>query len=361
MTDFFKISSTKLPKPGECYRERVFSIQQGIEPSEAMAFGTVIHACIEHHVAHGEWPSYSEMMEIPGNYDDPGVSLLDFPSVWFEAQQILPFLSQHVLPLIGEGAECEVDTAKWGVASKALGVHFTGFIDMLELDLEAGEARITDWKTRSNFAYAPRGENFRNDVQLRYYAALTARFYGLHSVTVRHVNILRPSKGGPDLLIEQTTHTVEHLRDFWGWVREAAGYMANRAPIDTAPTRTSCWNYGGCPFADQCPSIYPQQTSPFQLLAIEENMRINSPQAPPEVPPTPWRDRGIVELKKITKTREAGFKAIGVYTVGQLMCWLDENAEGKWWNPIAGLGQKGAEDLLEEIDALRAQIAVEEQ
>lgn len=334
-----RISSTRLPKQGGCYRAAAFGLTRNIQSNEAMAFGSVVHAAIEHRLNEGDWPELAQMLVIPGNYEDPAVSMLDYPGVWHEAEGMFPWLEDNVIDLVNNvSVQCEVDVEGWATRPPP-GITFGGYIDALEADV----MRITDWKTRSSFAYAPRGADFANDVQLRYYAALACRALGWPEVTVRHVNILRPSKGGPALLIEEFTHQAADLYEFFGWVVESALYLKDHIdhPNTAATQRTKCMEYGGCAFADLC--AFGDGVTVFGGAYKEKMMQVNSPQAAPNAALPPIPQRPPVDMKSVKPSMVEHLPAT-IAALAELVA-----SDPKWYKDIPRVGKKGAQDIEAEL------------
>ena len=189
-----RVSSTSIGTYLGCPRMYAYELNTGQtkKANEAMAFGTLVHACIEYRLADPEhrWPTKAQVVKMKGNYDDPKLALIYFPHLWDEVEQMLDFLVPE--DYVGSGEfhiEWSLDDA--GVYACDGAVQCGGFVDLLDLENKT----IWDWKTRSDLRYAPKTrEDFLDNPQLMYYAAAIAQHFDLPYVHVGHINLIRPSR-----------------------------------------------------------------------------------------------------------------------------------------------------------------------
>lgn len=355
-----RISSTQIQEFLKCPRSWARRLAgEELLPSEAMAFGTLLHACIEFFIDNGSWPSVWDVQGMEGNYDDPAVAYAAHPHLWDEVVQCFEVF-EEALPKLGLGSVThqEQNVEEWDFDIN--GVVLGGYIDMLDPE----NCRIIDWKTRGVASAAPRGDDFRRNIQLRYYAALAAVHFGWMEVTVEHVTILRPSKnrGQSRIMRESTTFDSDDLLAFLDWLRWLMPQMQkvaeNPFPWNVLPNRQakSCFQYGACDFYNDCPVTQFPGLRPLECYTEEaRRMRINSPQAPDDPKPVPMRRRSL-DAAGCKPKMTSILNDQGVLSIGDLVRFLGEDVPDE--ERVAkliqfkGIGKKGAADLLENLDLL---------
>lgn len=255
MTDSVKISSTRLGRYIDCPRKARLAYDGEKPPSRKMAWGTVFHAVVEFRLGRGRWPTRKEFWKLEGNYEDPRQSEILYPGL---LKEVLDLYGDHepLLAIIDElrsieDMVVEQPMADWDLRLGSEEVLATGYYDVLV----PSQRLIVDWKTRSNFRYAPKTSgDFRDNDQLMYYAAaLVQRNPEWPSVTVRHVNVLRETAA---IVVYESEIPAFLLKSTWKalgdkWADEYARAM--RADPGDVPTDTSaCYKYGPCAWLQEC-------------------------------------------------------------------------------------------------------------
>jgi len=241
-----------------------FERKNAFVTSYPMAVGTLFHAIKEWEMTHnGRTPSKTRVKLMEGNYEDPSQAMGAHPDAYDEARSMADvytldrFFDTSRLDALA--VEAAVDDWNVVVHPESGGVLLGGYIDVLDIERQT----IHDWKTRGSFSYAPETyQDFLDNVQLCYYAGLAARQYDWPEATVRHINVLRPSKGG------WADKPVEHTIPRW-YLDEAVDVVENEVIPDMITTYKTyrehdathternagaCWDYGGCPHRTQCPA-----------------------------------------------------------------------------------------------------------
>lgn len=264
----FRVSSTSLTTFLDCPRKWIynhFSRPESFVVSYPMAVGTLFHAIQEWRMTHnGQTPSLNRVKLMDGNYDPPSQALVDHPSAWEEAVEMArvypPDRWFDECPLDPEHRVIEASVDDWSIISRPDlgGVLLGGYIDVLDRHL----FRISDWKTRGGFRYAPETfQEFLDDVQLCYYAALAARQYEWPYAVVRHLNVQRTSKGKaseealheiPRWFLDGVLDTIEQevipqmIEAYKTYSEEGSAYVTRNS--------AACFKYGGCPHRTECPA-----------------------------------------------------------------------------------------------------------
>lgn len=280
-----KVSSTRLARYIGCPRKARLATDLGEAPaSQAMAYGTVFHACVEFYAERGRWPARSDLWKMTGNYSDPRDAVRAYPELWDNVRRYFDYEPVEAMARADfEGsAIAEKPLADYGLTLAGGRVLATGFFDVLDVENQT----IRDWKTRSSFRYAPiTAEDFHDNVQLAYYAAALAQVYpDWDYVIVQHRNVLRPREQATDRL----DHAVYEARiDRWYldrvWehldtVVAPAYYEAMTRPdIEALAARPeACYMYGTpCPYMATCRGLDPPEnlltsTSLLTLLGDDQ-------------------------------------------------------------------------------------------
>jgi hypothetical protein len=267
-----RISSTQLNDFKLCPRRWAFNYAGGLDEGagRAAAVGSVIHACLEHHISEGRWPTLAEVQAMPGNYDPPSAALAKWgDSLWAEAQASLaatPSPWQHI-PQGFETFEVEKSLEDWGLTIS--GVTLGGYVDLFALSEDGRRALVFDWKTKGAKAWGhrPNAESLHDNTQLLYYAACVAKANPtVREVQVAHANLLRvtdASKAQPADVIT-TVLAFHELEAFWrllvgelvpSLVHVSALY-ADPATREAIPAdRSACFAFGRCPHLARCNAL----------------------------------------------------------------------------------------------------------
>lgn len=272
-----RVSSTPLGKMLDCprkfwYGARELKPQIETKTSKEMAFGTIFHAFLEHRAIKGRWPTKGEFADMKGSYDDPIEAATRFPAQYKAAFAA----AQHLLSVRPDLAEfdddCELEKPLDDFGLEIGGVTASGFIDVFF----PSRRLIRDYKTRGSFGYIPRTiEDFHADSQLCYYGAAVAFAMGWDSITVEHVNVLRPKKPSDAHAIEVVTHAlpVGYLRGVWEYLdtqvvpdmKRLAETVADE--VDVPVNRGVCWKYGKCDHFNYCGADSTEESDdPFDFL-----------------------------------------------------------------------------------------------
>lgn len=254
-----RVSSTQFGVFESCpARWRFGYVEEGAEkqlPSRAMALGTVFHAIAERRLAFGRRPSLREVMRMEGNYEPPSAVLKLYGDELFDdAMKLHQGIDLSAL-FDGRGAPViEFDLESLEALHDVEGFTCGGYIDILWPDADV--PTLTDWKTRSSFAYAPKNkEEFVHQRQLPYYAAAWARGTGFEGdVRIEHVNV---HTGTGDVVVYDATLSRKELDDFWAdvvlvYLTTMRG-VVEADLIDVTRDDAACWKWGRlCPHADIC-------------------------------------------------------------------------------------------------------------
>lgn len=254
-----RVSSTRLGTfescPSKWFKEDMQG--KGIPNSFAMATGTVYHSIQEWVVERKFWPKKSDILALPGNYAPPGDSIRAFPECWDLAMTMArhvgnPRKHPELDWLDWDACKLEQDVEEWGESFCDGEVTAGGYIDALFPEQRV----IFDWKTRGSFRYAPDAVALATNMQLLYYAALSARRFGWEDCTVVHANVLRKSKPRLSVIKAQVTRsmldlTFEYIAEDLVPRMLAASKMD---PMDVYRDQTSCFEYGPCTHLSYCDS-----------------------------------------------------------------------------------------------------------
>jgi len=239
--DFWYQNRPRAPKP--------------VQPNAAMAFGTVFHAFMEFRGHRGRWPTKGEFTSMTGTYDDPIDSIRRFPKVYAPALHSAQWLyaNRPDLTTFDDDVEFEKPLDDFGLMLGD-GVTASGYLDVFL----PSRRTIRDYKTRSSFSYCPRTlDDFMQDSQQCYYGAAVAKAMGWDSIRVEHVNILRPEKGGPDVLQVGVELPIAYLEECWEkldlqTIPDMVQLLTLTDERDVPVSRGACWRYGKCQHFDYC-------------------------------------------------------------------------------------------------------------
>lgn len=179
-----------------------------------------------------------------------------------------------------------------------------GYLDVL--DLSGDEVVIRDHKTRADKRYAPSAVELATDLQLNIYAAaMFRRFPEAQTLSVGHINYVKPPKGRaadlPYILHEWEPvvflrHTpldrLSVVRNMSAVEREVEQMVAlsdptiapENTPFDT--TERACFAYNRpCPYAGICPKGFMLKTPPRPPSSTAP--ATSTPPPPPMRPPAP--------------------------------------------------------------------------
>lgn len=273
-----RLSSTPLGTYLQCPRKfwygwrEVGGPQLRSKVTEAMAFGTLVHAYLEFRGNKGRWPTQGEFAEMKGNYDDPIDAGRAFPKAHKDA-----FLTaQYVLANHPELLEFDLTDEHekplddFGLTFCDGTVTASGFIDVFL----GSKQTIRDYKTRGSFSYMPRtAEDFRADAQQCYYGAAVAGALGWDSIRVEHVNILRPDRGGPLVEVIGVDLPVAYLKAAWDYLDAQVVPEMKRLvetvedPRDVPVNRSTCFKYGKCLHFQYCGPTHDEASDdPFAFF-----------------------------------------------------------------------------------------------
>lgn len=257
-----RISSTPLGAYIDCPRK--FWYEHGavrphpVQANPPMAVGTCFHALVEFYQTHNNrWPSHREFEQMKGNYDDPIEAVNRFgKSVLDQAWEMAFYMEEHRPDLLElpEGASVEFNVETLGIEFYPGGPVAGGYLDVFIPE----QRLIRDWKCRGGFHYVPRTpDDFMKNVQLCYYAAIMAFHFGWDSVTVEHVNILRPDRGGPEILPIQYELPAFYLQGVWAHlvetvVPEMVAAHAEPDELEIERNIIACFKYGKCSHYTYC-------------------------------------------------------------------------------------------------------------
>lgn len=271
-----RISSSPLTSFVDCPRKAWFEYTpQGgepVKPNKAMATGTVFHAFMEFWLEHGRLPAKSEFRRLKGNYDDPIEAVKQFPSTYDAAMECALYVIEETDILEDlEGAEVEVDLEDFDLRPVPGGPVFGGYIDLFKKE----EQLIGDWKVRGGFHYVPRTyADFKANPQLCYYAACCAYIFGWEGhVTVQHINVLRPDRGGPEVLPIKVDIPVSYLRGVFEYIVDSIvpDMVAIAAEEDmrlVPRNQAACFKYGRCAHYGSCEPHIDEETPELDALAM---------------------------------------------------------------------------------------------
>lgn len=272
-----RISSSPLTSYVDCPRKAWFEYTpQGGKPvktNRAMAAGTVFHAFMEFFLHKGRWPARSEFAAMEGNYSDPIEAVRQFPDVYDDAFLSAEYVLQETDILQrakAEGAEIEVDIEEWDYRPVPGGPVYGGYVDLLT----ESEQKISDWKFRGGFGYVPRTyADFKANPQLCYYAAVCAYHFGWESVTVEHLNVLRPDRGGPKVLPIAVELPSSYLRGIWQHLKDTIVpdmvHIAGVEDMTLVPrSQSACFKYGKCSHYGYCEPHVDESTPEIDALAL---------------------------------------------------------------------------------------------
>lgn len=255
-----RASSTRigcyLDCPRKFWYEHTVLGSRPVVANRPMAIGTVFHALVEFYQTHGSWPSAEEFRALPGNYEAPHVAADLEEGIYEEAEEMAHFLasSRPDLLELPSGSSVELNLEDWDLEFYPGGPAVGGYIDVFI----PSERLIRDWKSRGSFRYMPRTlDDFMKNVQLCYYAAAAAYYHGWDSAVVEHVNVLRPSKGGP--LVEPIRFEIPgwYLQGVWEHLASSVvpGMVQTygaKGPGSVSRNTAACWNYGRCSHMAYC-------------------------------------------------------------------------------------------------------------
>jgi hypothetical protein len=271
-----RASSTRigcyLDCPRKFWYEHTVVGDQPVIPNRPMAVGTVFHALVEFYQTNGRWPSRREFDSLPGNYEAPRVAAALEAGVYEEAEEMAFYLEAERPDLLElpEDSSVEFNLETLDLEFYPGGPKVGGYLDVFI----PSERLIRDWKSRGSFAYMPRNlDDFMKNVQLCYYGAAMAYYHGWDSIVVEHVNVLRPSKGGP--LIEPIRFEIPswYLQGVWTHLSETVvpamveTYAAS-APGEVERNTAACWNYGRCAHMAYCEPAYDEPSPVDDALAL---------------------------------------------------------------------------------------------
>lgn len=341
----FRLSSTTLTQAIECpalwYFENIDPDAKSQITSEAMAVGSIVHAYIEHKLKTGYWPTPSQLKAMPATYETPAEILARFPKADELARATLRGLNpDDYLP---EGTKIpEQPLADFEIEAAGIPVFGT-------MDVWCPDARtIVDWKVRGNFKYAPKsGVDFRENVQLCYYAAAVHQF-SPGPVSVRHVNLWRG--GGHAPLVVEVTLDEWFLDAVWDEVCTkfvpSMKIWATKRRGEVPTTETRCYKYGvpGCPHMNYCVPFVGHKVKSERSTWQD----FISLQAAPDVEPEDWWNKPAELLLK-TATMKQGALQHGIHTLGDLEQFLQDHEITE----IKGVGAKTAPKMLEMFENLK--------
>lgn len=367
----WRLSSTPLGRYLDCPRKFVYSI---LDPkdldAEAVRFGSLAHA---YHEAYwllwdgGGKPTMEQVRELvpqlePGDYGGVENELADEELVaWVEEKMQVVFDSEEYARLeesIEEIWRVEGDVTPWNL--KYAGTPCRGRLDLF-IQTTEGHLRIVDWKHRSNLKHAPfSAEEFESNPQFAYYATLVFRQYEDYvretgGIEVMHGNVLRDNGR---VALYSHFYDIEYLEKMVRYfdrvlvpeMHEAITTATDRDPRLVKRDDSACFKYGKCPYYDKCPGTIVDGEGVldtfYRLLPDEEEeeMQINSPEAPPEVQPVPVPQKHITVLDSVTDHRAVLLQAAGYKT-------LRDIHERPNLSAISGFGPKTTEKVVAEVAA----------
>ena len=248
-----RVSSTPITTFMDCPRKFRRGLEEPLEASEAMSFGTLVHACNELRME-GYEITREAVMAMPGNYDPPSKALEDFPHLWEKALQRHNDLYEWDPSLFEMGCGMiEKDMGDYGLTFMDGKVLASGYLDYFN---PAPRTRlIRDWKTRKSFSYAPRTPaDFHANIQLCYYAAGVCQIFGWDWVDVQHVNIMRDES-----IFQKVTVRLSafYLKGVWEYldteiIPAMVAAAAEEDPDRVYPETANCYKYGPCRFVNTC-------------------------------------------------------------------------------------------------------------
>lgn len=265
----------------DCQRRAVFEFgDHPVQPSYAMAVGTVTHAILELRFK-GKRGTLKQVEAMKGNYDDPIVAIQAYPDedVYGIARETADVVGMDVRGYLEEffgasirnyGLEFDLETRPDLILAD--GVDAGGYVDGV-FELSDGRVVVWDWKTRSRLDYIPRTEaDFRADPQLCYYAAALAKtrtaYGGRDSISVGHGNLLRADcSGGPKaapILAEIPTWYLASVWDYLGGIADQMKVVMAGPAHEAERNPNHCYKYGPCPHMGYCQSGDRPRKSFFQ-------------------------------------------------------------------------------------------------
>lgn len=259
-----RVSSTPLSAAKRCDRVAWFLQHHGLPTSYQMAFGTMFHAGAEFWFERGRWPALRDLMRMKGNYEDPSAAYNLFPKQWPRVQELFRYIDDELGGLEAvvraERADVRTEVAcdDWDMHTPG-GVLLGGYIDGLVVD----QQRLFDFKTRGSLDYAPSTpDEWRANIQLRYYATLVCRRFDWDHIRVEHINFTRPRRGRVCHSIEGHGWSRDELEGHWPDTLALIQRMADnhaKAVEDVEPNRAACFDYGPCKWMGMCPAGAPGQ------------------------------------------------------------------------------------------------------
>ena len=225
------------------------------DPSPAMLHGTEVHDDIEAYLT-GEQPAPQSV----------------------EAAEAK---SKGYIPDPGEVRKKFVEYDASDLNLRIEGLKFLGYLDLVEPDF--GDLwRITDWKTRSRFDYAPKGDELLDDIQAGLYAWASMRLSGHDRIIFRHVNMLRvdgkrgrksPRSMESSCIFERETVETWMQEDIVRIVRAMKSCAVKEYTKHVKQNRSNCYKYGPCEYMSPISALHGQTCHDIKYQPVKQNQR----------------------------------------------------------------------------------------